>query len=294
MEPNQTTPEEIKGAARKCPAVLPSDARLSDNDWPGVVWMISDEMRVALNVKGNRYALQTCVESESGPIWVGALYSTASSLLNALAKTAPERAREAVALPESPRDVLAEFREAAKAAADAWQALDTRRDDYAWVLRKLWQVEPFQPSNPDLAGQGFYWLRLIVTPDRQFMLQSSVYGSHWFAVVVADTPCQLAAVLRRDPVPVQFSAAQCFEALEWMAELWREALCNGRALSLLNGVSGDFDALDLPEMPERPPISERRRPAHKSRTVRNGRPAAKPQKVPKGRPPKKRLKPSAG
>ena len=269
MEPNQTSPE-TKRAARKCPAVLPSDARMTDDDWPGVVCMVGEGHRVALNEKANRYALQSRCDDDGRSLWLGTggFFATATALRKAAARIGLECERVASGLPESPRDVLSEFREAAKAAADAWRATDTRRHDYGWTVQTVRHVEAYA-MNPDAPPHRYDWLRLIVTPERQVMLQAAWMGSTWGAVVMADTPRQLAALLRRDVVPL-LSSSPCDDD---GAELWLQGLADGSILAMVERLPDDVRDLDLPDMPARPkPLWASGRPV--GRSAASGRASA--------------------
>ena len=262
MERQTPSPKPARGEAA---AVLPSDARMSDEHWPGVVCMLGQSHRVAVNHKCNRYALQSLHEHDGRVIWVSTLFASASALRKGAARFGVDAS--GVDLPNKPADALAEFREAAQAAADAWKATDTRGHGYAWTLDTLHHVDSYQPANPDLFPHSWDWLRLIVTPDpdRVLTLQASAYGSQWLPVVFAESPAKLRALLRRDPVPVLQGASEMFVALGDMGELWFDGLRSGRVAAMVAALPEDLADLDLPDMPERPkPLHASGRPVRRS------------------------------
>ena len=253
----------LENTARAMPDVLPSDARMTDDDWPGVLCTLGESYRIALNHKCNRYALQSLHEMDGRVIWASTLFASASALRKGAARFGVDAS--GVDLPNKPQDALAEFREAAKAAADAWKATDTRGHAYAWTLDTLAHVDDYQPSNPDLSPHCWDWLRLILTPDRVLTLQASVYGSYWVPVVFAESPAKLAALLRRDLVPVLAGAREMFVAVGEMGELWFDGLRSGRVAAMVANLPDDLADLDLPDMPERPqPLHASGRPVRRS------------------------------
>ena len=261
MEPKQTTPETKRGA-RKCPAVLPSDARMTDDDWPGVVCMVGEGHRVALNTKATRYVLQSLCDDDGRVLWLntGGLCASASAVRKAAARIGPEAERATVGLPDRPRDALAEFREAAQAAAYAWKARDTTGHDYAWSLATLHHVEAYQP-NLDALPHRYDWLRLIVTPQNKWLLQSAWMGSTWNGVVIGDSRSQLAAHLRRKFVSLLPSSSLHHD----VEELWLQGLADGSILALVERFQDDLGELDLPELPARPqPLWSSGRPVRRS------------------------------
>lgn len=246
---------------------LRGDARMSDPDWPGVLCTVGSDYRVAMNGKGNRYALQKrCIGPSAREVaWVGPMYATRSALLKAAAAVVEQGARADFGFPESPRDCMADFRASAKARADAFEATDWRRHDYRWSLW-TWRQFGDYGFNGSLGGGKYDWLRLIVTPERKsLMLQFSYLHSDWAVLLEAETPAAMARALSRDPVRVASGAALALENLDDFAEAWREVLFQGHVLAALQAVPDDLADLDLPDMPERP--STLRHPVRSARRV---------------------------
>lgn len=249
MERQTPSPATASGAL---PAVLPADARLSDDEWPGVVVALSDDVRVAVNHKCNRYALQRRCWFEGKPAWAGPMYASATRLRAAAAKISPEIERGAASIPEKPGDALAGFRACAKAASDAWAARDITGHGFAWVLASFYRDDPHPLDLPELCEVD-EWLRVIVAPnDHAIMVQMSVYGSTWSPVVHAETPAQLAKLLDQSRVPVTRDAFEALERCDEYAESWCDVLADGVLLGFIEGLPGEVEEMGLPDLPERP------------------------------------------
>lgn len=276
MERQSPAPETASGAL---PAVLPADARLSDDEWPGVVVALSDDVRVAVNHKGNRYALQSRGWYEGKPAWAGPMYASATRLRAAAAMISPEIERGAASIPEKPSDALAGFRVCAKAARDAWAARDITGHGFAWVLASFYRDDPHPLGLPEFA-RFEEWLRVIVAPnDHAIMVQMSVCGSTWSPVVFAETPAQLAKLLDQSRVPVTRDAFEAFEHCDEYAESWREILLDGVLLGFIEGLPGEVEEMGLPDLPERPqplhgPVRSSERAGRKLRERAGRRPKA--------------------
>lgn len=277
MERQTPSPETASGAL---PAVLPSDARLSDDDWPGVVVILSDDLRVSVNHKGNRYALQSRGWIEGKAAWSGPMFASATRLRAGAAQRSMDLQGGAASIPEKPGDALAEFRAASKAAQDAWAARDHSRHSYAWVLRTFERVEP-HPLGVEGLEHREEWLRVIVCPDDQaIMLQFSFHGAKWEPLLVADTPAQMAKLLRDWPVPVMWSAQRALEYCDEYAESWRALLAEGRLLGFIEGLPGEVEEMGLPDLPARPqprhaPVRATERAGRKGTPRAGRRPKAK-------------------
>ena len=143
------------------PVALDPSARMSDDDWPGVLLYVSEGQRIAVNAKGNRYSLQASGAAPDGSrVWVGRSFARLSSLVAAAAS--PEVAKAASGLPDDPAESRADLQAARSRLLAAFDATDWRRDEYP---RAVWQ-------------HGNY--RVIVTPC------GSLYRGQWRHFVETD------------------------------------------------------------------------------------------------------------
>lgn len=234
------------------PELLAGGVRITDAEWPGVVATLDDHHRVAVNGKGSRYFLQTLCVADGKSLWAGTMYGSRTSLLKAASKVSDHAPSALSGLPEKPRDCMAEFQAAAQARFDAFDLTDWRRSDYLWTLQTWHHVESYSFAG---RSHSYDWLRLVVTPGRHsLMLQIAFMGGEWSPLLWAETPAQLAALLRVDPVPMARGAASLVENCPDLSEAWGRALAQGSVLAALHALPDHLDQLDLPELPERPAL----------------------------------------
>ena len=135
-------------------------ARMSDHDYVGVLFVLGDDRRLAVNPAGTRYALQTLAQADGGSRWVGVSFASLSNLLGKWGDKVVGLVDACGELPDDPALAAPDLRAARQSVLDAFAATDWRRDDYSLVL--------FNSGS----------LRLIIAPD------GSEYRLQW--VCLAD------------------------------------------------------------------------------------------------------------
>jgi len=112
-------------------------ARMTDPDWPGVVCLVSDDVRLAVNAAGTRYALQRRRVTDDGfEVWPGVSFATLCKLV---AKHGPLIEGLAVAcegLPDDPAFVSPDLQESRSLLLAQFAATDWRREDYGRVASR--------------------------------------------------------------------------------------------------------------------------------------------------------------
>jgi len=107
---------------------LTASSRNSDPDFPGVLRIVSERHRVAVNPDGTRYQVQQRIDAPEGQVWVPRAYASLSALLKAQASKVQGLALACKGLPENPCEALPPKLRAERAAVlQAFQATDTRR-----------------------------------------------------------------------------------------------------------------------------------------------------------------------
>ena len=137
-----------------------ASTRMSDDDYSGVLRLLSNDRRLVVNPAGTRYALQKLVRADGCSFWPGTSYARLSTLIAKQADKVEGLADACEGLPDDPALAAPDLQAARQSVLDAFVSTDWRRDDYSLVL--------FNSGS----------LRLIIAPD------GSEYRLQW--VCLAD------------------------------------------------------------------------------------------------------------
>lgn len=131
------------------PDTLAPSARMSDPDYPGAVWQLAADWRLAVSMDGRRYVLQSRADTPEGPRWVpagGRCPSTPAKIVAKFGGVVPGLADAFAKLPADPAEAAPSFAASRAALLEAFRLTDVRLDGYGG----------------DLAREGS--LRVVVSP----------------------------------------------------------------------------------------------------------------------------------
>jgi len=131
---------------------------MSDDDYPGVLRLLSNDRRLVVNPAGTRYALQKLVQADGCSFWSGTSYARLSTLIAKQADKVEGLADACEGLPDDPALAAPDLQAARQSVLDAFVSTDWRRDDYSLVL--------FNSGS----------LRLVIAPD------GSEYRLQWLGI----------------------------------------------------------------------------------------------------------------
>lgn len=130
-------------------------------EYPGVLRKLDKRLRVVVNPRGTRYALQYRRMTEAGEIWLGQPVGSLSALVRREASEVDQLAEKVAGLPEYPSEALPQMKAAHDALLAAYRATDNTREDYGRVIARdgNWRliVEPcgtlYRLQSPSRNGQ---------------------------------------------------------------------------------------------------------------------------------------------
>jgi len=156
--------------------VYHSLARMSDDDYSGLLAFVGDGVRVVVNPAGTRYAVQSRAEFEGETVWVGSSYATLSAMIAKQGARFLGLADACDGLPERPTGLLPDLYDQHAEIVRRFAANDWRRDDYGRVIVRDGNLRLVVCT----AGR-FYRLQWICYADQQ----SDAPCNNWLSVKIS-------------------------------------------------------------------------------------------------------------
>lgn len=213
---------ELAPAALAALAPLDAAARRSDDDWPGVLVRLGDDVRVVVNAEGTRYAVQNRWFRDGRPVWSASpSYGKMSSLLAKQAGNFDGLSEAVEHLPDDPAQAMPELIQAWADLALLYELTDWRRDDYGRVIRQdtqlrvvvddLGQEYRLQWAKAaDFRAGGFNdWLTLFKSPFASALLEF-ITGKVY---IPGDGPDDFAAIRGRAELLLSDLPANCVDGV---------------------------------------------------------------------------------
>lgn len=228
---------ELALAALAALAPLDAAARRSDDDWPGVLVLLGDDVRLVVNASGTRYAVQKRWFRDGRPVWGGsASYGKMSALLLKQAGNFDGLSEAVEHLPDDPAQAMPDLTQARNNLLLVYEITDFRRDDYGRVIRQ--------------DGQ----LRIVVDHlGQEYRLQWAAHND--FHVGVCNSWKSLFASSDLSLV-AEFISDKFFDTLPYKDRL---AVLRDRAAALLIGLPDNCADGAWPHLPDRPIPARARR-----------------------------------
>lgn len=135
---------------------LTASSRNSDPDFPGVLRIVSERHRVAVNPDGTRYQLQQRIETPQGAVWVPRSYASLSALLKAQASKVEGLVIACKGLPDDPAQAMPDLQERRAALLERFAATDWRRQDYGRAVRQDGNIR--LAVDPDATVYRLQWI----------------------------------------------------------------------------------------------------------------------------------------
>lgn len=193
---------------------LPDAARMSADDWPGVLAGFGPDWRLSVNGSASSYTLQQRVETGGGPAWVpagGRSPKTAAAIAAKYGAAVPGLSVFCAGLPVNPAEALPAFTASAGAAAADRLARDWRKDEYTGEVARDGSLR--LAVSPCRALYRVQWRPLAevgTAADWQGVFKAGALAEvrGWFADAVGQiVGSGSAGVLRGDDVLPRFDAA---------------------------------------------------------------------------------------